>query len=76
MGAGETGGGEVLRKRKALPVSHTPSCSVFLLDRVSHELVAKVFDGGVVNDDEVEQACPLPARSLPTPCPLPARENP
>ena len=30
------------------------SCSVFLLDQVSHELVAKVFDGGVVSDDEVE----------------------
>lgn len=29
------------------------SCSVFLLDRVSHELVAKVFDGGVVSDEEV-----------------------
>lgn len=30
-----------------------PSCSVFLLDRLSHELVAKVFDGGVVSDEEV-----------------------
>ena len=30
------------------------SCSVFLLDRVSHELVAKVFDGGVVSDEEVQ----------------------
>lgn len=29
------------------------SCSVFLLDRLSHELVAKVFDGGVVSDEEV-----------------------
>uniref|UniRef100_A0A6Q2Z829 Phosphodiesterase n=1 Tax=Esox lucius TaxID=8010 RepID=A0A6Q2Z829_ESOLU len=28
-------------------------CSVFLLDVVSHELVAKVFDGGVVIDDEL-----------------------
>lgn len=27
------------------------SCSVFLLDRLSHELVAKVFDGGVVDDE-------------------------
>uniref|UniRef100_A0AAX7SKU9 Phosphodiesterase n=1 Tax=Astatotilapia calliptera TaxID=8154 RepID=A0AAX7SKU9_ASTCA len=27
-------------------------CSVFLLDRVSHELVAKVFDGGVVSEEE------------------------
>lgn len=31
------------------------SCSVFLLDRVSHELVAKVFDGGVVSEEEVRQ---------------------
>lgn len=31
------------------------SCSVFLLDQ--NELVAKVFDGGVV-DDEVRQAAP------------------
>lgn len=29
-------------------------CSVFLLDRLSHELVAKVFDGGVVSDEEVQ----------------------
>lgn len=36
-----------------LPLSLSLSCSVFLLDRVSHELVAKVFDGGVVNEDEV-----------------------
>lgn len=32
-----------------------PSCSVFLLDRLSHELVAKVFDGGVVSDEEVRE---------------------
>lgn len=30
-------------------------CSVFLLDRLSHELVAKVFDGGVVSDEEVQK---------------------
>ncbi|CAB1352660.1 unnamed protein product [Coregonus sp. 'balchen'] len=29
-------------------------CSVFLLDSVSHELVAKVFDGGVVINEETE----------------------
>ncbi|KAM7399343.1 hypothetical protein PAMP_018622 [Pampus punctatissimus] len=34
------------------------SCSVFLLDRVSHELVAKVFDGGVVSDEEKEFRIP------------------
>uniref|UniRef100_A0A6Q2YZD4 Phosphodiesterase n=1 Tax=Esox lucius TaxID=8010 RepID=A0A6Q2YZD4_ESOLU len=33
-------------------------CSVFLLDVVSHELVAKVFDGGVVIDDETELRIP------------------
>ncbi|KAG8002097.1 cGMP-dependent 3' [Nibea albiflora] len=34
------------------------SCSVFLLDRLSHELVAKVFDGGVVSDEEKEFRIP------------------
>uniref|UniRef100_A0A8C8K6X6 Phosphodiesterase n=1 Tax=Oncorhynchus tshawytscha TaxID=74940 RepID=A0A8C8K6X6_ONCTS len=33
-------------------------CSVFLLDSVSHELVAKVFNGGVVIDEEVELRIP------------------
>uniref|UniRef100_A0A8C8DV08 Phosphodiesterase n=1 Tax=Oryzias sinensis TaxID=183150 RepID=A0A8C8DV08_9TELE len=33
-------------------------CSVFLLDRLSHELVAKVFDGGVVSDEEKEFRIP------------------
>lgn len=33
-------------------------CSVFLLDRVSHELVAKVFDGGVVIDEDTELRIP------------------
>ncbi|KAL0994288.1 hypothetical protein UPYG_G00120260 [Umbra pygmaea] len=33
-------------------------CSVFLLDRVNHELVAKVFDGGVVIDEERELRIP------------------
>ncbi|XP_031647305.1 cGMP-dependent 3',5'-cyclic phosphodiesterase-like [Oncorhynchus kisutch] len=36
----------------------THTCSVFLLDQVSHELVAKVFDGGVVSDDEKEFRIP------------------
>ncbi|XP_015706469.1 cGMP-dependent 3',5'-cyclic phosphodiesterase [Coturnix japonica] len=34
------------------------SCSVFLLDRHSHELVAKVFDGGVVDDESYEIRIP------------------
>uniref|UniRef100_A0A8C6NL25 Phosphodiesterase n=1 Tax=Nothobranchius furzeri TaxID=105023 RepID=A0A8C6NL25_NOTFU len=34
------------------------SCSVFLLDRLSHELVAKVFDGGVVSEEENEFRIP------------------
>uniref|UniRef100_A0A4W4E9Y1 Phosphodiesterase n=1 Tax=Electrophorus electricus TaxID=8005 RepID=A0A4W4E9Y1_ELEEL len=38
---------------EARNLSNAEICSVFLLDRLSHELVAKVFDGGVVNDDEV-----------------------
>ncbi|KAF1586217.1 cGMP-dependent 3',5'-cyclic phosphodiesterase, partial [Eudyptes moseleyi] len=33
-------------------------CSVFLLDRLSHELVAKVFDGGVVDDESYEIRIP------------------
>ncbi|KAM9498461.1 cGMP-dependent 3',5'-cyclic phosphodiesterase-like [Salvelinus alpinus] len=33
-------------------------CSVFLLDSVSHELVAKVFNGGVVIDEETELRIP------------------
>ncbi|XP_042627677.1 cGMP-dependent 3',5'-cyclic phosphodiesterase-like [Cyprinus carpio] len=38
---------------EARNLSNAEICSVFLLDHFSHELVAKVFDGGVVNDDEV-----------------------
>uniref|UniRef100_A0A8C2GAG8 Phosphodiesterase 2A n=1 Tax=Cyprinus carpio TaxID=7962 RepID=A0A8C2GAG8_CYPCA len=37
---------------EARNLSNAEICSVFLLDHFSHELVAKVFDGGVVNDDE------------------------
>uniref|UniRef100_A0A8C7F8T3 Phosphodiesterase n=1 Tax=Oncorhynchus kisutch TaxID=8019 RepID=A0A8C7F8T3_ONCKI len=37
---------------EARNLSDAEICSVFLLDQVSHELVAKVFDGGVVSDDE------------------------
>ncbi|KAI4815711.1 hypothetical protein KUCAC02_005846 [Chaenocephalus aceratus] len=36
---------------EARNLSDAEICSVFLLDRVSHELVAKVFDGGVVSDE-------------------------
>uniref|UniRef100_A0A674PNK4 Phosphodiesterase n=1 Tax=Takifugu rubripes TaxID=31033 RepID=A0A674PNK4_TAKRU len=37
---------------EARNLSGAEICSVFLLDRLSHELVAKVFDGGVVSDEE------------------------
>ncbi|KAL4647098.1 cGMP-dependent 3',5'-cyclic phosphodiesterase isoform X1 [Arapaima gigas] len=43
---------------EARNLSNAEICSVFLLDRLSHELVAKVFDGGVVNDDEKEFRIP------------------
>uniref|UniRef100_A0A7N6AT32 Phosphodiesterase n=1 Tax=Anabas testudineus TaxID=64144 RepID=A0A7N6AT32_ANATE len=43
---------------EARNLSDAEICSVFLLDRVSHELVAKVFDGGVVSDEEKEFRIP------------------
>uniref|UniRef100_A0AAZ3P3S0 Phosphodiesterase n=1 Tax=Oncorhynchus tshawytscha TaxID=74940 RepID=A0AAZ3P3S0_ONCTS len=43
---------------EARNLSDAEICSVFLLDQVSHELVAKVFDGGVVSDDEKEFRIP------------------
>lgn len=43
---------------EARNLSNAEICSVFLLDRMNHELVAKVFDGGVVNDDENEFRIP------------------
>ncbi|XP_036380143.1 cGMP-dependent 3',5'-cyclic phosphodiesterase-like [Megalops cyprinoides] len=43
---------------EARNLSNAEICSVFLLDRVSHELVAKVFDGGVVNEEEKEFRIP------------------
>ncbi|XP_059369743.1 cGMP-dependent 3',5'-cyclic phosphodiesterase isoform X2 [Carassius carassius] len=43
---------------EARNLSNAEICSVFLLDHFSHELVAKVFDGGVVNDDEKEFRIP------------------
>ncbi|KAG9351420.1 hypothetical protein JZ751_022670, partial [Albula glossodonta] len=43
---------------EARNLSNAEICSVFLLDRVSHELVAKVFDGGLVNEDEKEFRIP------------------
>ncbi|KAJ8267001.1 hypothetical protein GJAV_G00137090 [Gymnothorax javanicus] len=43
---------------EARNLSNAEICSVFLLDRVNHELVAKVFDGGVVNEDEKEFRIP------------------
>ncbi|XP_017279471.1 cGMP-dependent 3',5'-cyclic phosphodiesterase isoform X2 [Kryptolebias marmoratus] len=43
---------------EARNLSDAEICSVFLLDRVSHELVAKVFDGGVVSEEENEFRIP------------------
>uniref|UniRef100_A0AAY4ELQ0 Phosphodiesterase n=1 Tax=Denticeps clupeoides TaxID=299321 RepID=A0AAY4ELQ0_9TELE len=43
---------------EARNLSNAEICSVFLLDRLSHELVAKVFDGGVVNEEEKEFRIP------------------
>ncbi|XP_031428800.1 cGMP-dependent 3',5'-cyclic phosphodiesterase [Clupea harengus] len=43
---------------EARNLSNAEICSVFLLDRHSHELVAKVFDGGVVSDEEKEFRIP------------------
>ncbi|KFP82218.1 cGMP-dependent 3',5'-cyclic phosphodiesterase, partial [Apaloderma vittatum] len=43
---------------EARNLSNAEICSVFLLDRLSHELVAKVFDGGVVDDEGYEIRIP------------------
>nr|XP_034971256.1 cGMP-dependent 3',5'-cyclic phosphodiesterase [Zootoca vivipara] len=43
---------------EARNLSNAEICSVFLLDRCSHELVAKVFDGGVVDDESHEFRIP------------------
>ncbi|XP_063060391.1 cGMP-dependent 3',5'-cyclic phosphodiesterase [Engraulis encrasicolus] len=43
---------------EARNLSNAEICSVFLLDSVSHELVAKVFDGGLVNEEENEFRIP------------------
>lgn len=43
---------------EARNLSDAEICSVFLLDRDRHELVAKVFDGGVVSDEENEFRIP------------------
>ncbi|KAF7219112.1 cGMP-dependent 3',5'-cyclic phosphodiesterase isoform X4 [Nothobranchius furzeri] len=43
---------------EARNLSGAEICSVFLLDRLSHELVAKVFDGGVVSEEENEFRIP------------------
>ncbi|XP_063806664.1 cGMP-dependent 3',5'-cyclic phosphodiesterase [Pseudophryne corroboree] len=43
---------------EARNLSNAEICSVFLLERHSHELVAKVFDGGVVDDDSYEIRIP------------------
>uniref|UniRef100_A0A8C3STG3 Phosphodiesterase 2A n=1 Tax=Chelydra serpentina TaxID=8475 RepID=A0A8C3STG3_CHESE len=43
---------------EARNLSNAEICSVFLLDTFSHELVAKVFDGGVVDDESYEIRIP------------------
>ncbi|XP_063059934.1 cGMP-dependent 3',5'-cyclic phosphodiesterase-like isoform X2 [Engraulis encrasicolus] len=43
---------------EARNLSNAESCSVFLLDHSSQELVAKVFNGGVVGDDKTELRIP------------------
>ncbi|XP_038622556.1 cGMP-dependent 3',5'-cyclic phosphodiesterase [Tachyglossus aculeatus] len=43
---------------EARNLSNAEICSVFLLDRLNHELVAKVFDGGVVDDESQEFRIP------------------
>ncbi|XP_075054441.1 cGMP-dependent 3',5'-cyclic phosphodiesterase isoform X4 [Mixophyes fleayi] len=43
---------------EARNLSNAEICSVFLLERHSHELVAKVFDGGVVDDESYEIRIP------------------
>uniref|UniRef100_A0A803JS08 Phosphodiesterase n=1 Tax=Xenopus tropicalis TaxID=8364 RepID=A0A803JS08_XENTR len=43
---------------EARNLSNAEICSVFLLERQSHELVAKVFDGGVVDDESYEIRIP------------------
>ncbi|XP_064414102.1 cGMP-dependent 3',5'-cyclic phosphodiesterase [Latimeria chalumnae] len=43
---------------EARNLSNAEICSVFLLDRSNHELVAKVFDGGVVSDENYEVRIP------------------
>ncbi|XP_069496347.1 cGMP-dependent 3',5'-cyclic phosphodiesterase isoform X1 [Ambystoma mexicanum] len=43
---------------EARNLSNAEICSVFLLEKYSHELVAKVFDGGVVDDDSYEIRIP------------------
>ncbi|KAG9327973.1 hypothetical protein JZ751_017031, partial [Albula glossodonta] len=56
---------------EARNLSNAEICSVFLLDRLSHELVAKVFDGGVVNDDEPAIPTPHPPPKIISPPPPP-----
>nr|XP_033803429.1 cGMP-dependent 3',5'-cyclic phosphodiesterase [Geotrypetes seraphini] len=43
---------------EARNLSNAEICSVFLLDRHNHELVAKVFDGGVVEDESYDIRIP------------------
>ncbi|KAL2095192.1 hypothetical protein ACEWY4_009911 [Coilia grayii] len=43
---------------EARNLSNAESCSVFLLDRANEELVATVFNGGMVGDDKTELRIP------------------
>lgn len=47
---------EIIAEARSL--TNAEICSVFLWDRVTNELVAKVFDGGVVTDEETELRIP------------------
>uniref|UniRef100_A0A8C4NAS4 Phosphodiesterase n=2 Tax=Eptatretus burgeri TaxID=7764 RepID=A0A8C4NAS4_EPTBU len=44
--------------QEARNLSNAESCSIFLLERGRQELVAKVFDGGVVDDESYEVRIP------------------
>ncbi|XP_030637054.1 cGMP-dependent 3',5'-cyclic phosphodiesterase [Chanos chanos] len=48
---------EIIAEARCL--SNAESCSVFLLDKQNQELVAKVFDGGVVTEKEAELRIPV-----------------
>ncbi|XP_042563020.1 cGMP-dependent 3',5'-cyclic phosphodiesterase-like, partial [Clupea harengus] len=47
---------EIIAEARSL--SNAERCSIFLLDKANEELVAKVFDGGMVGDNETEVRIP------------------